>query len=364
MNPRIRGEETMGSFRDNIRRVTPYLPGEQPQDKKMIKLNTNENPYPPAPGVARVLKEFETDRLRLYPQPDAAPLAEALAAEYQVEPEQVFVGVGSDDVLGMAFLTFFSGAKEILFPDVTYSFYPVWAELFRIPYRCPRVDENFRICKEDYYAPNGGIVLANPNAPTSIAENRTWVEDIVAHNPESVVIVDEAYIDFGGESALPLIDRYENLLIVQTFSKSRSMAGMRIGFAIGSRELIQSLTAVRNAYNSYPLNLPAILCGIEAVKDRAYFDRTREAIIETREKTAEALKALGFRVLPSAANFLFAAPPVLPAAELLELLKKKSIYVRYFRTERIREYLRISIGTPEQMELLLREIQEILAARQ
>lgn len=354
----------MESFRDNIRRVTPYLPGEQPQGKDIIKLNTNENPYPPAPGVTRMLKELETDRLRLYPQPDATPLAAALAVEYGVEPEQVFVGIGSDDVLGMAFLTFFSGTKEILFPDVTYSFYPVWAELFRIPYRCPKVDESFRIRKEDYFAPNGGIVFANPNAPTSIAESRAWVEEIVAHNPESVVIVDEAYIDFGGESALPLIERYENLLIVQTFSKSRSMAGMRIGFAIGSRELIQSLRAVRNAYNSYPLNLPAILCGIEAVKDRAYFDRTREAIIRTREKTAEELRALGFHVLPSAANFLFAAPPDGAAEELFETLKKRGIYVRYFRSERIKEYLRISVGTPEQMALLLEELREALAARQ
>lgn len=347
----------MGNWKTNLRVVEPYVPGDQPQNADMIKINTNENPYPPAPGVVKLLQEFPSERLKLYPQADSKPLVEALAAEYQVAPEQIFVGVGSDDVLGMAFLTCFSGKREILFPDITYSFYPVWAELFQIPYRCPAVDENFRIQKEDYFVPNGGVIIANPNAPTSIAENRDWIEDILCHNPDSVVIVDEAYIDFGGESALPLVEKYDNLLVVQTFSKSRSMAGMRIGFAVGSKELIAAINAVRNSYNSYTMNLPSILCGVEAVKDRAYFDETRRKIIETREWTAKRLTALGFRVLPSSTNFVFAAPQSISAEKLFEALKQKHIYVRYFKQPKIQNFLRISIGTQEQMERVVQEIE-------
>lgn len=351
----------MGEWRKNLRHAEPYVPGEQPQLADMIKLNTNENPYPPAPGVARVLKELDTGRLRLYPKPDAGELVEALAKEYQVPREQVFVGVGSDDVLGMAFLTCFHGEKEILFPDITYSFYPVWAELFAIPYRCPALDEHFCIKKEDYFVPNGGIVIANPNAPTSIAMPLSDLEEIVAKNQASVVIVDEAYVDFGGESALPLVERYENLLVVQTFSKSRSMAGIRIGFAIGSRTLIDALYAVRNSYNSYTLNLPSILCGAEALKDREYFDRTRKLIVETRERTAKRLSGLGFTVLPSSANFLFAAHADIPAEELFFALRKKHIFVRYFNQPRIQNYLRITIGTPQEMERFLTEVEACLA---
>ena len=350
----------MGEWRKNLRAVEPYVPGEQPQQEDMIKLNTNENPYPPAPGVAKKLLELSADALRLYPKPDARELVDALAEEYGVLPSQVFVGVGSDDVLGMAFLTCFNGEKEVLFPDITYSFYPVWADLFRIPYKRPALDENFCICKEDYLVPNGGVVIANPNAPTSIAMPLSEIEEIVAKNPDSVVIVDEAYIDFGGESALPLVDTYENLLVVQTFSKSRSMAGMRIGFAIGNEELIAAMYAVRNSYNSYTMNYPSILCGVEAVKDRAYFEKTRAAIIETREKTANRLKELGFTVLPSCANFLFASHDTVPAAELFEMLREKHIYVRYFKQKRIDNYLRITIGTPQQMERFLTEVEKYL----
>jgi len=353
----------MGDWRKNVRVVDPYVPGEQPKQEDMIKLNTNENPYPPAPGVEKVLKSMETGDFRLYPKPDARELVDALAEEYKVSANQVFVGVGSDDVLGMAFLTCFNGEKEVLFPDITYSFYPVWADLFKIPYKRPALDENFCIKKEDYFVPNGGIVIANPNAPTSIAMPLADIEEIVAKNPDSVVIIDEAYVDFGGESALPLVDKYDNLLVVQTFSKSRSMAGMRIGFAIGNKELIDAMYAVRNSYNSYTMNMPSILCGVEAVKDRAYFDKTRQAIMETRTQTARNLEALGFTVLPSSTNFLFAAHERVPAEELFQMLREKHIYVRYFKSPRIQNYLRITIGTDAQMEKFLAEVEKYLAAK-
>ena len=353
----------MGDWKKNLRVVEPYVPGEQPKQEDMIKLNTNENPYPPAPGVERVLKSMETGDFRLYPKPDARELVDALAEEYNVPANQVFVGVGSDDVLGMAFLTCFNGEKEILFPDITYSFYPVWADLFKIPYKRPALDENFRIKKEDYFVENGGIVIANPNAPTSIAMPLSDIEEIVAKNPDSVVIIDEAYVDFGGESALPLVDKYDNLLVVQTFSKSRSMAGMRIGFAIGNKELIDAMYAVRNSYNSYTMNMPSILCGVEAVKDRTYFDKTRTAIMETREDVAKKLKTLGFTVLPSSANFLFASHESVPAEELFLMLREMHIYVRYFKQPRIQNYLRITIGTQEQMEVFLAEVEKYLVAK-
>ena len=353
----------MGDWRKNLRVVDPYVPGEQPKQDNMIKLNTNENPYPPAPGVEKVLKSMETGDFRLYPKPDARELVDALAAEYGVPADQVFVGVGSDDVLGMAFLTCFNSEKPILFPDITYSFYPVWADLFKIPYKRPALDEKFCIKKEDYFVPNGGIVIANPNAPTSIAMPLADIEEIVVKNPDSVVIIDEAYVDFGGESALPLADKYDNLLVVQTFSKSRSMAGMRIGFAIGNQELIDAMYAVRNSYNSYTMNMPSILCGVEAVKDRAYFNKTRQAIMETREDVAKKLTNLGFTVLPSSTNFLFAAHESVPAEELFQMLREKHIYVRYFKSPRIQNYLRITIGTNEQMEKFLAEVESYLATK-
>ena len=351
----------MGNWKKNLRVVEPYVPGEQPKQENMIKLNTNENPYPPAPGVEKVLKSMETGDFRLYPKPDARELVDALAEEYNVPANQIFVGVGSDDVLGMAFLTCFNGEKPILFPDITYSFYPVWADLFKIPYVRPALDENFCIKKEDYFVENGGIVIANPNAPTSIAMPLADIEEIIVKNPDSVVIIDEAYVDFGGESALPLVDKYENLLVVQTFSKSRSMAGMRIGFAFGNKELIDAMYAVRNSYNSYTMNMPSILCGTEAVKDRAYFDKTRAAIVETRAEVTEKLTKLGFKVLPSSANFLFASHERVPAEELFLMLREKHIYVRYFKQPRIQNYLRITIGTPEQMNIFLAEVEKYLA---
>ncbi len=335
----------------NIRKVDPYVPGEQPQ-RKVIKLNTNENPYPPAPGVERALREMDTDRLRLYPDPSANELVSALAEHYGVGTDQVFVGVGSDDVLSMCFLTFFNSEKPILFPDITYSFYKVWAELYRIPYECPKLDENFRIVKEDYYRENGGVIFPNPNAPTAIYEELGFVEDILIHNPDSVVIVDEAYIDFAGKSALELIGRYSNLIVVQTFSKARSMAGMRIGYAISSPVLIRYLNDVKYSFNSYTMNQTSIVCGKEAVKDLAYFEKTTKKIVETREWAKEELRKLGFEFPDSRANFIFAKHPRYDAGELFEALKKQDIYVRHWDSERIRQYLRITVGTREEMEAL------------
>ena len=336
---------------DNIRKVDPYVPGEQPQEK-VIKLNTNENPYPPAPGVLEALKHLDTDRLRLYPDPASGILVEALAEYYGVSREQVFVGVGSDDVLSMCFLTFFNSKKPILFPDITYSFYKVWAELYHIPYECPKLDEDFRIRREDYYKENGGIIFPNPNAPTAVYEDLEFIEDILKHNQEVIVIVDEAYIDFAGRSALELLNRYENLIVVQTFSKARSMAGMRIGYAISSPALIKYLDDVKYSFNSYTMNLPSLVCGTEAVKDKVYFGKTTASIIETREWAKKELSSLGFQFPDAKANFIFAAHPDYDAAKLFAALKKENIYVRYWGSERIEQYLRITVGTREEMEAL------------
>lgn len=341
----------MKAFEKNIRKVEPYVPGEQPQ-YKVIKLNTNENPYPPAPGVTEALKGMNTDRLRLYPDPTVGPLVEELAKFYHVKPEQVFVGVGSDDVLSMCFLTFFNSEKPVFFPDVTYSFYKVWAELYRIPYECQRLDENFRIVKEDYYRENGGVIFPNPNAPTAIYEDLEAVEDIIAHNQDVIVIVDEAYVDFAGRSALELIDKYENLIVVQTFSKARSMAGMRIGYAISNPTLIKYLNDAKYSFNSYTMNQTSIICGVESVKDREYFEAGIHKIIETREWAKEELAKLGFQYLDSSANFIFAMHPEYDAKELFEALKENGIYVRYWGSERIEQYMRITIGTRKEMEAL------------
>lgn len=341
----------MRAFEKNIRKVEPYVPGEQPQNK-VIKLNTNENPYPPSPKVAEAIEKMDTDRLRLYPDPTCAPLVEALAEFYHVNPDQVFVGVGSDDVLSMCFLTFFNSEKPILFPDITYSFYKVWAELYRIPYECQKLDDSFRIVKEDYYKENGGIIFPNPNAPTAIYEDLDFVEDIVRANPDVIVIVDEAYIDFAGRSALELIDRYENLIVVQTFSKARSMAGMRIGYAVSNPVLIKYLNDAKYSFNSYTMNQAALVCGVEAVKDKEYFEEGIRKIIETREWAKERLAELGFSCLDSSANFIFARHPRYDAKELFEALKANGIYVRYWGSARIEQYMRITVGTREEMEAL------------
>lgn len=352
------------NWENNIRRVVPYIPGEQPRDKDIIKLNTNENPYPPAPGVERLLKDFEEATLRLYPDPDSEELTKALAEYYGLGPSQVFVGVGSDDVLAMAFLTFFNANKPILFPDITYSFYDVWADLYRIPYKTCPLDEQFRLRAEDYKQENGGIIFPNPNAPTGVFEPVELVEDIVKANPNVVVIVDEAYIDFGGTSCLPLLSKYENLLVVQTFSKSRSMAGMRIGFAMGNEKLIGYLKNVKFSFNSYTMNRTSQVLGVEAVKDDAYFKACNAKIIETREWMKGELQKLGFTFPDSMANFIFAAHESISGKVLFEELKSRGIFVRHWDKPRIAEYLRITVGTKEQMDTLAEALREIVTARQ
>lgn len=345
----------MENWESYVRKVVPYVPGEQPQESNQIKLNTNENPYPPAPGVVKALQEFQTDRLRLYPEPTCKVLVDAIAEYYHLKPEQVFVGVGSDDVLAMIFLTFFNAKTPIVFPDITYSFYDVWADMLRIPYEVKPLDAQFQIRKEDYYGENGGVIFPNPNAPTGILMELSEIEDILEHNRDVIVVVDEAYIDFGGKSALPLIERYDNLLVVQTFSKSRSMAGMRIGYAMGNPKLIRYINDVKYSFNSYTMNQTALALGVEAIRDRAYFEETRQKVIATREWTKGELKKLGFSFGDSMSNFIFATHEKVPAKELFEALKREHIFVRYFASqERISNYLRISIGTQEEMETLIR----------
>ena len=343
----------MKKWEDNIRKVVPYTPGEQPNQPDMIKLNTNENPYPPSPEVTKALRVLDTDALRLYPDPAAEDLVQAVADYYGLNKNQVFVGVGSDDVLAMSFLTFFNGSKPVLFPDITYSFYDVWADLFRIPYERPALDENFHIRKEDYFRENGGIIFPNPNAPTGVELPQQDIEEIIRRNPDVIVIVDEAYVDFGAKSALPLIDKYDNLLVVQTFSKSRSMAGMRIGFAMGNPVLIKYLNDVKYSFNSYTMDRTALATGVAAVKDREYFDETCKKIIATREWTKDQLKALGFSFEDSMTNFIFAEHKSCQAEELFQALRNNHIYVRYFPGGRTGNHLRITIGTQKEMEIFI-----------
>ena len=350
------------SWEDNVRKVVPYTPGEQPQNPNVIKLNTNECPYPPAPGVAKALQSFQADALRLYPDPAASDLTKALAAYYGVKQSEVFVGVGSDDVLAMIFMTFFNSKKPLLFPDITYSFYDVWADLFRISYRQIPLNDEFEINKEDYIGKEcGGIIFPNPNAPTGVLVDLAFIEDIVKANPDVIVVVDEAYIDFGGISALPLIKKYDNLLVVQTFSKSRAMAGIRIGYAFGCEKLIKYLSDVKFSFNSYTMNRPALSLGIEAVRDDAYFKEIVGKIVNTREWVKKELKELGFVFKDSMSNFIFATHPDYDIVNIFEELRKRDIYVRHFNGERIRDYLRITIGTDEEMKTLINTIKEIVA---
>ena len=341
----------MSSWRDNIRKVEPYTPGEQPKEDGVIKLNTNENPYPPSPKALEAAAEIRN--LRKYPDPAATKLTNAIASYHGVSKEQVFVGVGSDDVLAVAFMTFFNSEKPILFPDITYSFYPVWAELFGIPYEKKPLNSQFQIEPKDYFGENGGVVFPNPNAPTGIYMPLEEVEEILEHNRDVAVIVDEAYIDFGGVSAKTLTEKYDNLLVVQTYSKSRSMAGMRIGYAFGSEALIKYLNDVKYSFNSYTMNRTSLALGAAAVRDRKYFEETVQKIQQTREWTKQELKKLGFEFADSKANFIFATHPRYEAKELFEALRREHIYVRYFDKPRINQYLRITIGTPQEMEILV-----------
>lgn len=350
----------MKTWEENVRKVVPYVPGEQPKVQNLIKLNTNENPYPPSPKVAEALKAIDVDCMRLYPDPAASVLVKGIADFYQLQEDQVFVGVGSDDVLAMIFMTFFNSKKPILFPDITYSFYDVWADLFRIPYERPALDEDFHIRKEDYFRENGGVIFPNPNAPTGVELPLEDVEDIICHNRDVIVIVDEAYVDFGGTSAVSLIEKYDNLLVVQTFSKSRSLAGMRIGFACGNAKLIKYLNDVKYSFNSYTMDRTALAAGVAAVKDQEYFEETCNKIIETREWTKKELKALGFSFQDSKSNFIFASHETCSAAELFAALREKHIYVRYFPKGRTENFLRITIGTREEMQKFIDFLKEYL----
>ena len=353
----------MSLWEEYVRKVVPYVPGEQPKQSNIIKLNTNENPYPPAPGVQKVLGEFQAEELRLYPDPEIGDLVDAIAEEKGLDRNQVFVGVGSDDVLAMAFLTFFGSDKPILFPDITYSFYDVWAELFRIPYQVQPLAEDFSILASDYHKKNGGIVIPNPNAPTGVEEPEGMLEDIIGANPDSVVIIDEAYVDFGARSVLPLIDKYDNLLVVQTFSKSRSLAGSRIGFAMGNPKLISYLNDCKYSFNSYTMDRITILLGKAAVEDREYFETQVKRIVDTREWTKKQLRELGFTMPDSKANFVFASHERVEARIIFEELKQRGIYVRYFNKPRIDNCLRITIGTDEEMGALMEALKDILETK-
>ena len=351
----------MSKWEENVRRVIPYTPGEQPKKSHMIKLNTNENPYPPAPAVAEVLKHFDADMLRMYPDPTIGDLVAGIADFYQVGKDEVFVGVGSDDVLAMIFMTFFNSSRPILFPDITYSFYDVWADMLRIPYETIPLDDNFCIRPQDYKRENGGVIFPNPNAPTGELVPLAAVESIIQANPDVIVVVDEAYIDFGGESALPLIHKYDNLIVVQTFSKSRSLAGSRIGYAIANVTLIRYLNDVKYSFNSYTMDRITIEVGTKAIADRAYFAETTQKIIATREWTKKELKKLGFVFGDSKSNFIFATHPDIDVVKLFEDMKQADIYVRHFnKPERIRPYLRISIGTDEQMQEMIAFLKKYL----
>ena len=348
------------SWEDSVRKVVPYTPGEQPKVSNIIKINTNENPYPPAPAVQEALKTMDADKFRKYPDPTCDVLVSALSDFYKVDKEKIFVGVGSDDVISMAFLTFFNSDKPILFPDITYSFYDVWADLYRIPYKQIPLLEDFSVKIDDYFVSNGGIILANPNAPTGAQLPLDAVEEVIRKNPDVVVIVDEAYADFGGQSVLPLIDKYDNLLVVQTFSKSRSMAGMRIGYAFGCKKIIKYLLDAKFSFNSYTMNMPALELGALAVKDRDYFEKTVSMIIGTRERVKKQLIELGFEFADSKTNFVFAKHKEKSGKEIFDFLRANNILVRRWDAPRISDYLRISIGTDEEMDILISKLKEFL----
>lgn len=343
-----------------IREAEPYVPGEQPKDKRYVKLNTNENPYPPSPRVQAAIQDLETADLRLYPDPECLNLRKALAEANGLDPNQVFVSNGSDELLAFSYLAFMDEETPAVFPDITYSFYPVYASFFGNHARIVPVNEDFTIPLDQLKQNDGTVVLTNPNAPTGIALPRSEIREILRANRDHVVILDEAYVDFGAESAVSLIPEFENLLVIQTFSKSRSLAGLRAGFAFGNENLIAALNTVKNSINSYTLDRVALAAAQAAVEDRAYTDDTSRRIAKTRETASGKLSALGFRVLPSKANFLFVSHEKVYAETLYRMLREKGVLVRYFKKPRIDNFLRITVGTPEEMDVLLTALGEIL----
>lgn len=343
-----------------VKDLVPYVPGEQPKLAKLVKLNTNENPYGPSPKAIAAMQAELNDNLRLYPDPNSDRLKQAVADYYGVNTAQVFVGNGSDEVLAHAFHGLFQHGRPLLFPDVTYSFYPVYCGLYGIPFEALPLDEQFQIRVEDYARPNGGIIFPNPNAPTGCALGLAAIERLLQANPDTVVLVDEAYIDFGGETAISLVGKYPNLLVSQTLSKSRSLAGLRVGLAVGHPDLIEALERIKNSFNSYPLDRMAIAGAAAAFEDRAYFQQTCQAVIDSREQLVAAMTGLGFEVLPSAANFVFTRHPQHDAAQLAAALREHGVIVRHFKQQRIAQFLRITIGAPEQNQALLDALRHIL----
>ncbi len=348
------------SWQDYVRDVEPYVAGYQPKEKDIIKLNTNENPYPPSPKVKQLLETMTIDKLRLYPSSDAYLLQEQLAKYHKIDKERIFIGNGSDEVLALAFLTFFNGNKPILFPEITYSFYEVYCKLYNIPYKKVLMNDDLSIDTSGFLEENNGIIFANPNAPTSIQLDGNDIITILEKNRDSLVIVDEAYVDFGAKSCMSLLDTYNNLLVIQTFSKSRALAGSRLGMAYGSKEMISKMQDVKNSFNSYPIDTVNHLIGVESVKDDEYFKDKISKVVKTRENTTKALQEIGFIVLPSYANFVFVKHNVVQAIDLYNYLVSKNIYVRHFNKEKIDNYLRISIGTDNDMEVLVETIKKYI----
>ncbi|WP_213879147.1 histidinol-phosphate transaminase [Pseudomonas sp. dw_358] len=338
---------------DFVKDLVPYVPGEQPKLANLVKLNTNENPYGPSPKAVEAMRAELGDSLRLYPDPNSDLLKHAVAEYYGVQTRQVFLGNGSDEVLAHIFHGLFQHDQPLLFPDISYSFYPVYCGLYGIPFEAVPLDEQFQIRVEDYARPNAGIIFPNPNAPTGCLLTLEAVEQLLTNSPDSVVVVDEAYIDFGGDTAIALVDRFPNLLVTQTLSKSRSLAGLRVGLAVGHPDLIEALERIKNSFNSYPIDRLAVVGATAAFADREYFDKTCRAVIDSREQLVAQLQGKGFEVLPSAANFIFARHPQRDAGELAAQLREQGVIVRHFKQARIAQFLRISIGTPEQNQALI-----------
>lgn len=351
----------MSNWEKNLRQIEPYVPGEQSKNKNIIKLNANENPYPPSPKAIEALKNFDGNTLRLYPNASSYQLKAAIAKHFNLRESQIFVGNGSDEVIAFAFMACFNSPKPILFPDITYSFYPVWCSLLQIDYNTIPLDENFCINVADYNRENGGIILPNPNAPTGMGQTKENIIQLLEQNQDSIVIIDEAYVDFGAYSAIELLDKYQNLLIVHTFSKSRSLAGMRVGFAMGNEKIIQTLEAVKNSYNSYTMDSVALEVATASIADKSYFNEICQKIIATRERSAKALENMGFKVFESQSNFLFVTHKIVNAKHIFETLKADNIFIRYFNLPRINNHLRITVGTDEQMDILLQHISKIVS---
>ncbi|SEM22429.1 histidinol-phosphate transaminase [Halomonas daqiaonensis] len=341
-----------------VRELTPYVPGEQPRER-LIKLNTNENPYPPAPGVEAALRDFPADHLRRYPDPESRTLREALAAELGVTTEQVFVGNGSDEVLALAFQAFFRQGKPLEMPTISYSFYPVYCRLYEVERLAHPLDPQWRVDLDAFGNDSGGVIFANPNAPTGHGHGTEAIAGLLGRVSDAVVLIDEAYVDFGGESAVPLVEHFPNLLVTGTFSKSRSLAGLRLGYAVGSRELIEGLERVKDSFNSYPVDSLASALGIASLADPEHFEACREAVITTRERTRVRLEDLGFQVLPSQANFVLVSHPDFDAAQLLVGLRERGVLVRHFNTEVLRDHMRVSIGTDDEMDNLIEALESL-----